>query len=580
MTTINSPHKKFDSAVNLIGESWLKNQLQTDQSDTSEEKYDYEVPTSHNDPPPVAKAYRMAREDLYDNQPQEIEFPEWRNESIDFLKLGKIYESIEKGIIIGPDGNRLEDPTIKDLFRDRLRSESEYKSSRYELEVAAAYIELGHTPAFIKEDESEEKTPDIELIDIDPSVQIECKHCRKSSENETKQSNRANQLFENIRAQLPQESHIVLLELSRTPTKIEVENIHDKIKSTKEIKNSHITEIDLPFGQLKIAELPFAEPILYPSYDMVGTELMTNFYDDIIRPAMSTYFDLDMNFDDYGNHVILFEAQDRKATKLIRRVNFIAIKESTWGKDVFNRFQNQFRNVSDKFGTKPSVLHIDFPSMNEGDSIQELKLRRHAGRQMVPRPDVSGVVVSGTIYHPKMSEDYITRRTIKVPNYNPNHEFPEEYKLIDPETAQSVDEMRKNEVNESLLKDPQGAEKAVAQQEGTLSFRFKPNEERPTKEKKFIVDVVSENNNKRLRLSITPNDTIQLEILDIETGSWTCDIDVSDFPDLDPLHCFITWSPEEVGLSIGHQSDDNLRHDRCTSPQGSVRKENEIPQRQ
>lgn len=580
MTSIDSPNEKFDSAVRLLGETWLNDQTQTEKSETSGENYDYQVPIPHDVPPPVAKGYRIAREDLYDDQPEGIELPEWRNESIEFLKLGEVYKNIQKCPIIDPEGNRLEDLSIRDLFRDRLRSESEYASSRYELEVAAAYDELGHTPAFVKEDESKSKTPDIELIDLDPSVQIECKHCQQSSENETKQSNRANILFENIQTQLPQESHVVLFELTRTPTKVEIENVKKNLPPTSDIKSSRRVDTPLPFGKLIIIALPYEEPILYPSHNMVGTELMTNLYEDIINPVVSKHFDFDKAFDDFGNHVLLFEAQDRKATKLIRRVNFIAIKESTWGKDVYNRFQNQFRNVSDKFDDKPSVLHINFPSMDEGDSIQELKLRKHAGGQMVPRPDLSGVVVSGSIYHPKMSKDLVTRRTIKIPNYNPKHELPEEYKLIDPESAQSVDEMRKNEVNESLLKDPHGAEKAVSQQEGTLSFRFKPNEERPKKENKYITDIVSENNNKRLELSVTPDEKIQLELLDTENGYWSCKIDITDIPDLDPFHVFITWSPDKVGLSVGHQSDNELRHDHCKNPVGNVEKEDGVPQRQ
>ena len=578
METIDSPHEKFQSALDLIGESWLKNHLPVDEGDADEDPVEYEVPITHNEPPPVVKAYRMAREDIQDDQTELIELPEWRNESLDFLRIGQAYELVKDSPVIEPNGNQLANTSVKELFHDRLRSKSEFESSRYELEVAAAYKEIGHTPAFVKEDENNKKTPDIELVDLNPTVQIECKHCRKQSDNEQKQANRANKLFEAIQSQLPPESHIVLLELDKTPTKKEVEDIQNGLPLSSDTKISARLDVTLPFGEMIIIPLPTKEPIIYPKYNSKGFEVLVNFYNDIIKPAISNELGLDNDFDDFGNSVMLFEAKSGKVTLHIRRVNFIAIRESTWGTDIYNRFQNQFSDVSKKFDDKPSVLHVDFPDLKEGDSLQELKIRKHAGGQLTLRPDVSGVVVSGLIYHPTFSEESIIRRRIEIPNYQPKHELPEGYKPMDPDTAQSVDAMMKNDLNEELLTDPKGGEKAIAQREGTLSFRFKPNESRPDQEKKFILDIISEDENTRLMLAITPEGKIRLKRLDVVDGCWTCNIDVSNLPEYDPIRIFITWSSEELGLSVGHQSDDELRQCRSENPVGGVEKEEGIPQ--
>jgi len=223
-------------------------------------------------------------------------------------------------------------------------------------------------------------------------------------------------------------------------------------------------------------------------------------------------------------------------------------------------------------------LHINFPDLKEGDSLQELELRKHAGRQLTLRSDVSGVVVSGLIYYPTFSEELITRRRFEIPNYQPNYELPDGYKPMDPETAQSVDAMMKNDVNEDLLRDPEGAKKAIVQQEGTLSFRFKPNETRPKKERKFVFDIISEDKKTRMNLAITPDEKLHLKRLDVESGCWTCNIDVSDIPELDPIHIFITWSPDEVGLNVGHQSYDDIRNSCCKTPVGDVETKDGTPQ--
>ncbi|WP_435067574.1 hypothetical protein [Haloplanus sp. C73] len=578
MPTVESPHEKFRSALDLVGESWLEKHLRIDETDADKDQVAYEVPIPHDDLPPVVKAYRMAKEDLHEDQTEVIDLPDWRNESLDFLRLGQIYETIKDAPIIDPDGNQLKEVSVKEIFCERLRSESEFESSMYELEVAAAYNEIGHTPAFLKEDETNEKTPDIELIDLNPSVQIECKHCRKQSDEERKQAYRANKLFEEIRTHLPVESHIVILELDETPTKKEVENIRYNLPLSEEIENSPRLDVRVPFGRITILSFPSEEPILYPKYKTNAFDLMNNFYEDLIEPAISNSLEIGKKLDDFGNWVLLFEAIDRKATLLVRNVNFIAIQKSTWGTDIYNRFQNQFTDVSKKFGNKPSILHINFPNLNEGDSLQELKIRQHTGRQLTPRPDISGVVVSGLIYYPNLSEELITRRRIEIPNYQPKHELPDGYRPMDPDSAQSVDMMMKNDVNKELLGDPKGGEKAIAQQEGSLSFRFKPNETRPKQEKKFILDIISEDENNRLILAITPSEKLQLKRLDVETGCWACDLDVSDIPEFDPMHIFITWSPEELGLSVGHQSDDDLRHSRSKTPVDDVEKKDGILQ--
>lgn len=576
MSVLDSPSEYFESALELLGESWLKSQIQSEE-DADEKSAQYEVPTSHDEPPPVAKAYRMAQEDIHDNQTDLINLPEWRNESLEFLRLGKVYDTLKNAPIVDPDGNKLENTTVSELYQDDLQSYDKFESSRYELEVAAAYNELGHTPAIVKESESKNKTPDIELIDLTPSVQIECKHCRKQSDKEAKQSNRANKLFENIRTQLPPESHAVVLELERTPVKKEVENVHQYFSTAEAINSSRKSHFSLPFGEITIVSLPSEEPILYPKYDTDAFDIMNNIYEDIIRPVVSNYMNIDKDFTDFGNVVLLFESQGRKATLLIRRLNFIGINESTWGTNVYNRLRNQFTDVSKKFDNKPSVLHIDLPSMNEGDSLQFLELRKHAGGALKPRPDISGVVISGLIHQPTFSKEAITRRRISIPHYQPNQELPEDYGLIDAETAQSVDEMMKNTVMEELLDDPQGGKKAVAQGEGSLSFRFKPNESRPEENKKFIFDIMSEDEKSIMILSITPEEKIKLEYIDIETGYWVCETDVSDIPDLDPIAVYITWSPEEVVLYIGHESDDDLRKQSCENPIDNVEMEEGEP---
>lgn len=577
---MDSPDEKFETAVSLLGEFWLEDHLDSASTDNSESQPPYEVPQSHDQPSQVVKSYRMAREDLYDEQTDFIDLPDWRNEALEFLRLGQVFELIEDAPILDPDGNLLKDITVKQLFKGRLRSREEYESSRYELEVAAAYKELGHEPAFIKEDLSPEQTPDIVLRDIEPTVQIECKHCREQSDEEKKQSERANLLFENIRSALPDESYIVILDLDRTPTKSEVERVSDYLPTSSEISSSRKTELTIPFAELSIVEFPFDAPFLHPVHGMDGFEIMTSFYDDVIDPVLSSDLYIDKEFRDFGNSVLLFEAKRNNTALLIRRVTFIAIKESTWGSDLYGRFRNQFKNVSGKFDDNPAVLHIDFPNLEEGNSLQELELRKHAGGELKMRSALSGVVVSGLIHYPAFSDDLLTRRRIHIPNYNPDYELPDQYKPLEGVSDRGVsrDQLMKNSVQEDLLRDPKGEQKALNQEEGTLSFRFKPNESRPQKEPKFIIDGVSEDENTRLTLGITPDERMKLQWYDVKTGYWTCSIDISEVPEYDPIRIWITWSPDEIGLSVGHQSFDKVEHARSTEPDGEVERIDGVPQ--
>lgn len=575
----DSRQEYFQAAKNLIGESWLNNQIQSDQVEASDNTSGYELKLAQDDLPPVAVAYKQAKDDLQGDQTEIIELPELRNKSIDFLHLGKSYQSVRNNPIIDSKGNILSEYTIKELFRDRLRSTSEYQSSKYEMLVGAAYDELGHTPAFIKEDESQTKTPDIELIDLSPNVQIECKHCRKKSDNDVKQANKTNILFENISSYLPEKSHAILLELDETPTRLDVDRIGEYLIKPSEIKSNSVNTVSVPFGKVKIIPLALEEPILYPSYDTQWINLMTEFYEDIIKPAVVNYTGINKDFTDYGKSIVLFETKNNKAVLNIRRVNFIGILESTWGTDIYNRFQNQFKGVSGKFDNKPSVLHINFPDINEGDTTQEQNLRKHAGRQLIPRPDLSGVVVSGTIYHPTFSNDIATQRTIKIPNYDANHELPEEYKLIETESAIAIDERMKS-AKTDIADDPDAARKAVFQKEGSLTFRFKPNEKLSGDKELYIFDFSSENKNKRVKLAATPDEQIRLERLDIEQGGWKCNIDISDIPEFDPIFVAISWTLEGVDLYIRHDSDEELRHDSCEDPVGDVIKQNGVPELQ
>jgi hypothetical protein len=359
--------------------------------------------------------------------------------------------------------------------------------------------------------------------------------------------------------------------------KNEVENTHQYLPAVEAINSSRKSHFSLPFGEITIVSLPSEEPILYPKYDTEAFDIMNNIYNYIIRPVVSNYINIDKNFTEFGNVVLLFESQERKATLLIRRLKFIGINESTWGTNVYNRLRNQFTDVSKKFDNKPSVLHINFPNMNEGDSLQSLEVRKHAGGALKPRPDISGVVISGLIHQPTFSKEVITRRQISIPHYQPNQELPEDYELIDAEAAQSVDEMMKNTVMKDLLNDPQGDKKAVAQEEGSLSFRFKPNESTPRENKKFIFDIISEDEKSIMKLSITPEEKIKLEYIDIQTGYWVCETDISDVPDLDPIAVYITWCPQEVGLYIGHDSDDELREQSCENPIDDVEIQDGVP---
>ena len=579
MELTDSPRKYFQSAMNLIGESWLNSHLSSDENSTDTGQAEYNVPIENDVPPPIVKEYRMANEDIQHDRTEVIELPEWRNKSLEFLRLGWVYRTIQDIPIISPQGDRLSEVTVEQLFRDRLRSYDEFNSSRYEMEVAATYEKIGHSPAFIHEEESKQKTPDIELIDTSPNVQIECKRCRKQSDEERKQSNRAKKLFRNIQSQPPQESYVAIIELDHTPEKSEVEDVQYDLPSAYEIKSNRYINAELSFGEITIIPLPNDRRIRYPANNVRSFSLMQNLYDDLIKPVISSELNTDSDFSELDNSVLLFEAKNRPATLLIRNINFIAIRESTWGQNIYNRLRSQFTDVSKKFDEKPSVLHIDFPDMNEGDSVQRLELRKHIGGELKPRPDISGVVISGTIYHPVFSEKEIDRHRIEIPHYQPTNDLPDDYRPIDPESAKSVDEIMKNSVNEEFLRDPDGDKKAISQQEGTLSFRFKPNERRPQEEEKFIFDIVSEDENTRMSLSVTSNENLQLRRLDVKTGYWSCNVDIDDFPEFDPLRIFITWSTSEVSLSVGHQSNDELISDHCTHPINDIEKIDGIPRR-
>lgn len=572
---MEAPQQYFDSAVDLLGERWLETQRKRYfDTDSGQRVNDisHEFPIPSDDPPNIVKQYRISKEDLEDDQDEFIEFPKFREDSLRFYQLGKIFEEVIDCPILDPDGEVIEELSTEEFYRGDLRDEEHFEAKRYEMEVAASYASAGYSPGFVAEHKSTSKSPDIILLDTEEETQIECKRCATRGHDAETHSNNINLLFENTRKNIDDSNYIALFDLSRPPTRGEINTVSDSLSDDLRIPSAGSLNIQLPFGTLFITDFLSSPPFKQPAFGLEGMEYMAQFYNSRVRPVLAGKLGIDEGPTDLGNWILSSESQRNGSIILNRDVIWMGLKEAPWNDESLKRFKRQFRGVTDKFDDCCSILHIDYPEMNEGDSYQEIQLRKKAGGELKQRPAISAVTVSGLILNPIFADDKITRRTIFIPNYGADHEIPDSFGPSGQsiEQSKSADQLLTNNVRDDLLQDPDGHRKAVAQDEGSISFRFKPNEAREFDEAKKIFDIISPDGDTRLLLEVTPEEWLRVKRLDHSTGFWTCQLDISEIPDFEPMKVYVTWSGDEIGLSVGSEAFDGVRHSESQSPESNV----------
>lgn len=558
----------FESAVDLLGKEWLhRNHEEYYGSDTKSK----ELPFNSESAPPAVIQYHTSKVDFQEEGENPLNFTGFRNDTLEFLMLGRVWDKVRQCEVIHPNGELLPSLSPKELYQEELRTSERYFDKRFELEVAATYIELGHKPALIAEDRTPSKSPDLELTDFEERIQIECKRCSSKSVSEEKRDNKINVLFGNAHKALPSGPFIVLFDLSRVPTRREVEDIGKEITEVPHLTPFDMVSYDLPYGKVHIIknEGPFHQPI----YGLEGFEIMTETYESIIRPVLKEKLDVDEDPEDLGNWAFLTEARTNSVVAQHREPVWVGLKEEFGESDLIKRFRNQFSGVSDKFDTGSSILHIDYPDLREGDSVQDFELRKNAGGRLKQRPKLSAAVISGKIYHPVFSDDLIKRSRIIVPNYDPECPLPDSFgpdgdnfnDLI------SSDQLRR-EMNVDAVKDEEAGREAIGRDEGTIYFRFKPRESRSTDREKHILRQESLDGNTRMELNVTPEETLVLKRLDANSGYWSCSVDVSEIPEFDPLSIAISWSEDKVGLTIETLNDEINKNAESESSSADVRK--------
>jgi hypothetical protein len=528
----------FESAIDLLGEEWLqRNHEKYYKNETKSKKFAFNSESA----PPAVIQYHGSKVDLQEEDENPLNYQGFRNDTLEFLMLGRVWDKVSECDVIHPAGESLPDLSPKELYQGELRTSERYFDKRFELEVAATYIELGHKPAFIAESKTESKSPDLELTDFKERIQIECKRCTSKSVDEEKRDNKINILFQNLHNLLPSGSFIALFDLSRVPTRSEVENIGSMVSEIPRLDQYEEIAYGLPYGKVHIIknESSFLQPI----YGLEGIEIMMEAYESIVRPVLKKKLDIDEDAEDLGNWAFLTETKTNAVAAQHREPVWVGLKTGFDESDLIKRFRNQFSGISDKFDAGPSILHIDYPDLREGDSVQDFELRKNAGGRLKQRPKLSAAVVSGKIHRPVFSDDIIRRNRIIIPNYDPDYPLPSSFGPDEGDFTDliSSDQLRRD-MDVEAVKNEKAGKEAIGRDEGTILFRFKPRESKSTDQEKHIIKQESLDGNTRIELNVTPEENLILRRLDTESGYWCCSVDISDIPEFDPL------SVDHIGL--------------------------------
>ncbi|WP_255151327.1 hypothetical protein [Halorarius halobius] len=552
----------FEKAIELLGSDWLTEQ---------DSKYPIHSngvdPLKVNHPPKVVTQYRIAKEDLYGESESIFSKKPLREDSVRFLWIGKVYELVEGLPVVSPSGEIREDSTVKELFQNILRSSDQFDNAFYELEVAAEYVERGHRPAFVDENLTTKKSPDIELLDLDDRIQIECKRCSIKSSDEKSNTNKSEKLLSKIKDHIESDSYIAALDLSREPKGKEVDSISEDLPNSLKISKISEQEIDLSFGKLYL--FPFFEQgiIEQPVGGLEGAEVLTEFYETYVRPVLAGKLGENKSWRDLGYWVIYSESQESGSIARHKHPIWIGVLNDSDSSESSDRLRNQFKGVSGKFDNNPSVLHIKIPDFREGDAVQDLRLRRQAAGELKQRPGISIVAING--FDIVESEGQIGVKTPEtiIPNYFPEYSLPEDLNLLSGsfEDAIAYDEVR-SDANEEYMSDEEGLKRLLDEEEGTFSFRFTPEESADVCEAKTIVREESLTGSASISLEITSDKTF-IFTRTTDRGKWVCEVGCGDIPDFTPIHFFLIWSDKMAKLAVSSEAwEGEIIEDICNKP--------------
>lgn len=554
---MESREDQFEAARDFIGRDWLESK----ESEFYEsEKTDHRYGEA---PPEIVRLFRIARMDLAGDREELFNEQELRENAVEFLYIGQVVENVRDIDVIAPSGDVQETTSVQNQFQEFLRNDDDVWSAFYEMETASRYVDAGHEVAFIDEDLTDTKSPDLEIRDLDQRVQIECKRCSQQSDKAQTESNLLEKLFQSVKSSIENESYIALFDLEELPDGDQVESIESEVPRSPTIGPD--SPISLPFGELYILEFAQPDVIEQPIAGLEGFDILSDFYEVYVRPVLASRLGVDKTASDLGYWELDSNYQRSSAIARHKDPIWIGIKQSRES-EALSRFRNQFRGVSSKFADCPGLLHIHLSDLRPGDAHQKLQLRQQAAGELRHRPEISGVFVDGRDIRYEEHAVGVYTPTMYVPHYNPDYKPPADIGLYesDHDDAVAFDEVA-SDADEELMSDPEGFRKAIEQSKGTISFRFQPEATLDVDEPKKISDIISRDGDRRLLLEITPESAFKLT-REVHDEVYVCEVDNSGFPRDSRYHFFLIWDEEMTKLAVGPSEGNDLRDAVCEEP--------------
>jgi hypothetical protein len=546
--------EQFEAARDFIGRDWLKSK----ESEFYEsEKIDHRYGEA---PPEIVRLFRIAKMDLAGDGEELFNERELRENAVEFLYIGQVVKSVQDLDVITPSGDIQETTSVQNQFQEFLRNDDSIWSAFYEMEAASRYLDAGYEVAFINEDLTDTKSPDLEIRDLDQRVQIECKRCSRQSDKAQTESNIFEKLFQSVKSRIEYESYIALFDLEVLPEGNQVDSIESEVPRSPTIGPN--SPISLRFGDLYVIEFAQPDIIEQPIPGLEGFEILSEFYEVYVRTVLASRLGVDRTASELGYWE--FDSSYQRSATIARHKDpiWIGIKQSR-GSESLSRFRNQFKGVSSKFADCSGLLHIHLSDFRPGDAHQKLQLRQQAAGELRHRPEISGVFVDGRDIRYEEHGVGVDTPSMYVPHYNPDYKPPADIGLYesDHEDAVAYDRVV-SDADEELMSDPEGFRKAIEQSEGTISFRFQPERTLDVDESKKIIDIESQDSDKRVVLEITPESAFKLT-REVHDDIYICEVDNSGFPRNSRYHFFLIWDEEMTKLAVGPSEGEDLRDTVC-----------------
>lgn len=415
-TSERNPSEDFDSAVDFLGEEWLK-QRHAEYYDTGN---DGEIDYIGDSPPSVVQWYHSARDFLAGTDYSSMLAGFEATSAIRFLEIGACVELLQGSRIVSSEGHQSE-RSLKQLYRPDLRTAGQNPEEiLYELRTASWYAQAGHEIAFIDEDMAASKTPEFRIVDTSPHVDVECKRVRKGSQEEEKISRLLNEFINRI-AKSVVNPFVAYLETDEdlSPEKLQtlLSNIDDYGFLTAE------TSISVPVGTLHLC--PITESFPYRVFQRVIAKhsLLGAVSHLIVRPTIENGASFEVENVEQG--AVLCQAKEGDPG-LIGWCAWVGIDKDVDLSRNVTRAARQFRGTSEKFdSSRAGLLHVEIPEYQRFQSAHQLELRNAIAGELKPRSEITGVVLTANDYRRTDHGGKLHMLYTVVPHYSPDVELPD-----------------------------------------------------------------------------------------------------------------------------------------------------------